>query len=351
VTPSTRAIGFASVAALLFGLSTPAAKLLLATADPWLTAGLLYVGSGVGLGSVRFVQRALGRRPSEAPLRGPDVPWLIGAIASGGAVGPVLLMFGLASGTAAQASLLLNLEGVLTALLAWLVFREHVGTRIAVGMGLITAGALALAWEPDHGFRSERGALLVAGACLAWAVDNNLTRRISGGDPALIAALKGGAAGAANITIALVAGAPVPAVGAVLGVTLIGLFGYGVSLILFVRALRQLGAARTGAYFSTAPFVGAVTSIVVLREPFTLGLVIGGALMLFGVWLHLTERHGHEHAHEALEHEHLHDHDEHHQHAHEGGVSSDAPHSHRHVHTVLRHWHPHYPDLHHRHGH
>lgn len=248
---------------------------------------------------------------------------------SGGGLGPVLLMFGLASGTAGRTSLLLNLEGVLTALLAWFVFCEHVDTRIAVGMGLITAGALALAWEPGHGFQGGPAALLVGAACLAWAVDNNLTRKVSGGDPTLIAALKGGAAGAANLTIAIAGGASLPALGSVVTAAAVGFLGYGVSLVLFVRALRELGAARTGAYFSTAPFLGPIASIGALGEPFTARLMVAGALMGAGVWLHITEYHGHEHAHERLEHEHLHRPDAHHQHAHEPGIPSGEPHSHK----------------------
>lgn len=349
--PASGAIAAALTAALLFGVSTPAAKPLLAVADPWLTAGLLYLGCGLGLGAYRLLQRLAGSRPKEAGLSRRDWPWLVSAIASGGVVGPLLLMFGLAQVSASQASLLLNVEGVLTAVIARFVFGEHIPRRIALGMVAITAGAVLLAWQPGEAFHLEPGALLVVGACLAWAIDNNLTREISGGDPLVIAGLKGGVAGAVNITIALVASVSLPPVGAVLGVGLIGLFGYGVSLILFVRALRELGAARTGAYFSTAPFVGAAVSIVALGEPFTPGLVAGGVLMLLGVGLHLTERHDHDHVHEGLEHEHLHDHDEHHHHAHEAGISAAGPHSHRHVHTVLRHSHPHYPDLHHRHGH
>jgi drug/metabolite transporter (DMT)-like permease len=348
---STRGIVAALSAALLFGISTPAAKPLLAVTDPWLTAGLLYLGCGVGLGAYRLLQRLVGSQSKEAPFRRRDLPWLVSAIVSGGVVGPLLLMFGLARVSASQASLLLNVEGVFTALVARFAFGEQISRRLALGMVAITTGALLLAWEPGEAFLLEPGALLVIGACLVWAIDNNLTREVSGGDPLVLAGLKGGIAGAVNITIALVAGASVPAAGAVLGVALIGLFGYGVSLILFVRALRQLGSARTGAYFSTAPFVGAATSVVALGEPFTRGLVAGGALMLLGVWLHLTERHEHEHVHEARAHEHLHDHDEHHQHTHENGGSPDAPHSHVHVHTIMRHSHPHYPDLHHRHGH
>jgi drug/metabolite transporter (DMT)-like permease len=271
-------------------------------------------------------------------------------VVAGGLIGPVLLMFGLAAVPASEAALLLNLETVLTATLAWLVFGEHVHARIAAGMLLITAGALVLAW-PGAGVRLDKGALLVAGACLAWAVDNNLTRRVSGGDPVLIAALKGTAAGAVNLAIARAVGAELPAMSAAVGILLVGLLGYGLSLALFVLALRDLGAARTCAYFAIAPFVGALAAVAALGEPLTVQLDAGGVLMLAGVWLHVTEHHEHEHVHEGLEHDHLHRHDEHHQHSHDPGVSPAEPHSHPHVHAPLRHSHPHYPDLHHRHRH
>jgi drug/metabolite transporter (DMT)-like permease len=348
--PGRKGIGLALAAGVLFGLSTPAAKALLTVANPWTLAALLYLGSGIGLGCIRLFWVMLGRLPREAPLRQSDWPWLAGATLAGGVVGPVLLMFGLASGSASQAALLLNLESVLTAALAWFVFREHFDARIATGMALITAGALLLAW-PGAGVGFDPGAVLVAGACLAWAVDNNLTRKVSGGDPVLIASLKGGVAGAVNLTIAAVTGAEFPPVTVAMGALLVGLLGYGLSLVLFVRALRDLGAARTGAYFTVAPFAGAVAAVAALGEPFTVQLAAGGALMLAGVWLHVTERHEHEHDHEPLEHEHQHHHDEHHQHSHDPGVSPMEPHSHPHVHGPLRHRHPHYPDLHHRHGH
>jgi drug/metabolite transporter (DMT)-like permease len=345
-----RPIILALVAALLFGLSTPAARLLLDTTDPWLLAGLFYLGSGLGLGASRVVLVMIGRAPRDAPLRRRDVPWLLAAIVSGGIVGPVLLMFGLAGGSASQAALLLNLEGVLTAVLAWLVFREHIGLRIALGMALITAGALVIAWQADRGLPFGRPAMFVAGACLAWALDNNLTRKVSGGDATLVAALKGGAAGAVNFTIAMATGAPFPGAGGVFAAAVVGFVGYGVSLMLFVRALRDLGAARTGAYFSTAPFIGAVASVAALGEPLSGRLTAGGLLMAIGVGLHVSERHVHEHVHEPLAHEHVHRHDDaHHTHPHEAGTSE--PHSHWHVHEELRHSHPHYPDLHHRHRH
>jgi drug/metabolite transporter (DMT)-like permease len=347
----TRAIGHALAAAALFGLSTPAAKLLLAAADPWLLAGVLYLGSGIGLGVVRAATALGGRGAREAPLRRPAAPWLLGAILTGGALGPVLLLYGLAQAPAAQTALLLNLEGVLTLAVAWLVFREHAGLRIVAGMAAITAGAVVLSWQAGAPRPLERGALLVVGACLAWAIDNNLTRKVAGGDPVLIAALKGGVAGAANLTIALAAGVPRPAVGVALAAGVVGLFGYGVSLVLFVRALRELGAARTSAYFSTAPFIGALAAVALLGESVDGRFVVGGILMVVGVWLHVTEHHDHEHVHERLEHEHLHDHDAHHQHDHAPGTPLGAPHSHRHVHAPQRHAHAHYPDLHHRHPH
>ena len=186
-------------------------------------------------------------------------------------------------------------------------------------------------------------------ACLAWGIDNNLTRKLSSADPVVIALIKGVVAGATNLLLALLIGARLPSVGVTGAALVVGFLGVGVSLVLFVLALRDLGAARTGAYFSLAPFLGAAIAIILLNEPVTPQLVVAGVLMAFGLWLHLTERHGHEHQHEALEHEHRHVHDEHHRHAHEGAVTE--PHSHWHRHEALRHRHGHYPDIHHRHEH
>src|SRR5262245_4989466 len=349
--PGRRPMGLALLAALLFGVATPAAKVLLSVTDPWLLAGLLYLGSGIGLGLARITMRVLGRTAREAPLGREDVPWLAGAIACGGGIGPGLLMLGLAGGSSWQARLLLNLGGVLTAFLAWLVFREHVDSRIATGMGLITVGAVVLAWQPGAGLALDGSALFVAAACLAWAVDNNLTRRVSGGDAALIAPLKGLVAGSVNLMIAVAGGASWPSARAVLVSGVVGLFGYGLSVMLFVRALRELAAARAAAYFATAPFLGTVLAIAMLGEPVTSRLLVGGLLMGAGVWLHLSERHAHAHVHEPLAHEHLHAHDAHHDHAHEPGAPAGEPHSHWHVHQAESHTHRHYPDLHHGHPH
>jgi drug/metabolite transporter (DMT)-like permease len=240
---------------------------------------------------------------------------------------------------------------VLTALLAWFVFRENVDRRIALGMAAIVAGCALLSLTGELDAASATGPAAIALACLAWAVDNNLTRKVSAGDPLLIAMAKGAVAGAVNVGIALALGASWPAVPAALGIALLGWVGYGLSLALFVLAMRHLGTARTGAYFSTAPFVGALVAVLAFGEELTWQLGVAGALMAAGVWLHLSERHVHEHEHPAMEHDHPHVHDEHHQHPHDAAAPPGEPHSHPHEHAPLLHSHPHYPDIHHRHDH
>ncbi len=342
----SRGAGFALASALLFGASTPLAKLLGGQMHPVLLAGLLYVGSGTGLGLFRLVRRE-GRIPSRREL-----PWLGGAVLFGGALAPVLLMTGLGSTPAASASLLLNLEGVLTALLAWFVFHENFDSRIAAGMALIVAGGLVLSFQPGGSYGVSIGALAVVAACLCWAIDNNMTQKVSGADAVTIAATKGLVAGGVNVAIAFAVGAAaLPRLSVVAAALLLGFVGYGLSLALFVVALRHLGAARTGAYFSVAPFLGVALSLVLLHERAGARLIVAGLLMIAGVWLHLTERHEHAHRHEALAHAHPHIHDAHHQHEHAAGTDAGEPHTHAHVHAPLVHSHPHYPDLHHRHRH
>jgi drug/metabolite transporter (DMT)-like permease len=314
-----------------------------------LLAGVLYLGAGLGLAAVHFGRRAIGLPDAEAPLRRPDLPWLAAVVVAGGLIGPLLLMAGLQSTSAANGSLLLNLEGLATMLIAWLVFRENVDARLFAGAMAILAGAAVLSWN-GAGVSLDKGALLIAGACLAWGVDNNLTRKLSSADPVAIAAIKGLAAGSVNCAMAFARGADLPGPQMVAAAATLGFFGVGVSLVLFILALRHLGTARAGAYFSLAPFIGAAAAIVLLRDPATPSLLVAGVLMGLGVWMHLVERHEHEHEHEPLDHEHSHVHDEHHQHSHNGGDAVE-PHSHRHRHRRLAHSHPHYPDLHHRHDH
>jgi len=341
----------ALASAVLFGASTPLAKLLLGDGvDAGLLAGLLYLGSGLGLTVVIVARKLAGAVVTEAPLRKTDLPWLALVVAFGGVLGPLMLMIGLSSTPASSASLLLNVEGLATMAIAWVVFRENVDRRLLIGASAILAGAVVLSWRGGP-TGVGWGALAIAGACLAWAIDNNLTRKLSSADPIQITAIKGVVAGAANLVLALVRGASLPHAPAIGAAAAVGFFGYGVSLVLFVLALRQLGAARAGAYFATAPFTGASLAILLFKESITVQLVLAAALMGAGVWLHLSENHDHDHQHEALEHEHRHVHDAHHQHDHAGDDPTGEPHSHPHRHEPLRHAHPHYPDLHHRHSH
>ena len=261
-------------AALLFGAGTPAAKLLLGPTSPWLLAGLLYLGSGIGLALFRLIRRAEPVRLARS-----EIKWLVAAIVAGGMIGPALLMWGLSRMPASGASLLLNAEGVLTALLAWFVFRENFDRRIAIGMAFIVAGAVVLSWPREAQLGDALPALAVLGACLAWAIDNNFTRKVSLGDATFIAMIKGLTAGATNLALALIAGAVLPSIEIVVAAGLLGVVSYGASLALFVIALRELGTARTGAYFSTAPFAGALIAIFFLGETVTIQLVAASVLL------------------------------------------------------------------------
>lgn len=340
---------YALLAAALFGASTPFAKLLTGEIPAVLLAGLLYLGSGLGLAVVRLI-RDQGWKPSR--LTTAEWPWFLGAILFGGVLGPVALLFGLTHTTGSTASLLLNLEAVLTAVIAWVVFRENAGRRIVLGMAAIVAGGVVLSLPGgETGWTGWIGPLLVTAACLCWAIDNNLTRRVSASDALFIAAGKGLIAGAINSVLALSLGAMLPDAVLMLATLGIGLLGYGVSLVLFVLALRGLGTARTGAYFSIAPFVGAAVALALLGESTSPAFWIAAGLMACGVWLHLTEHHEHEHMHEALAHAHGHVHDEHHQHAHDFEWDGSEPHDHPHNHGGIVHKHPHFPDIHHRHTH
>lgn len=340
---------YALAAAALFGASTPLAKSLGLGLSPILLAGLLYLGSGIGLAGVRLI-RDRGWKPTG--LTPSEWPWLLGAIAFGGLLGPVALMFGLTHTTSASASLMLNLESVLTAVIAWVVFRENADRRIVLGMLAIVLGGVVLSGSGADGSRQDwTGPLAVALACLCWGIDNNLTRKVSASDALFIAGAKGLIAGLVNCSLALYLGAQIPGMAQLAPILLVGFLGYGISLVMFVLALRGLGSARTGAYFSTAPFLGAAVALLVFGESVTVAFWIASALMAVGVCLHLTERHAHEHVHEATQHGHWHVHDEHHQHEHGFEWDSKVPHSHEHAHGVMRHSHAHFPDVHHRHRH
>ena len=342
----------ALASAFLFGAGTPLAKGLLEHVNPWMLAGLLYLGSGLGLGLYRLVRGAVTPRLSRG-----ETGWLLAAVLCGGVMAPVLLMFGLSNMPSSHAALLLNAEAVLTTLLAWAVFKESLGQRIALGMAFIVAGALLLSWPQNDTLRGVQleslwPALAVLSACALWALDNNLTRKVALNDASWIACVKGLVAGTTNLALAWAIGSALPQMSAAVpAAMLVGFLAYGVSLALFVVALRHLGASRSGAYFSTAPFVGAVFSVLFLAEPVTWQLLAAASLMAFGIWLHLTEHHAHAHNHEVLEHEHTHSHDQHHQHQSHDHPPVTGPHSHPHRHEPMTHAHAHYPDAHHRHEH
>ncbi|MFL6603628.1 MAG: DMT family transporter [Steroidobacteraceae bacterium] len=339
----------ALLSALLFGVTTPVAKQLLTDTSSLLIAGLLYAGSGLGLTLLILVQDhghfTLG-------LARPDKPWLAAAVVSGGVLAPALLMFGLSHADAAAASLLLNLEAVFTAAMAWLFFHEATSRRVVWGFIVIFVGSFALVWPSTLAGKQTLTALgAIAAACACWAADNNFTRKISAGDARAIAAIKGLAAGATNVGLAFALHAAVPPAGKLWGALALGFLGYGMSLVLFIYSLRNLGTARTSAYFATAPFIGSAVSILMYGQPIGWPFWIAAICMAIGVWLHLTEDHEHEHLHEPLVHSHAHSHDSHHQHEHERDRQGSEPHVHEHRHEPLRHRHPHFPDIHHQHSH
>jgi drug/metabolite transporter (DMT)-like permease len=341
----------ALLAAALFGVSAPMAKALGADVSPVWLASLFYLGSGLALLLWRLMRRVLMReRRDGAPLARSDFPWLAGCILAGGVAGPLALMWGLRSVSGSSASLLLSMEGLFTTLLAALLFHESVTARVWLAAGLMVSASALLAW-PQATPTVLAGSAAIVLACLLWAIDNNLTRKISGGDPVWIAMVKGLSAGTVNAAIALGLDQPLPVWQATATSLSIGALCYGLSLVLFILALRHLGSARTAAHFGTAPFFGAAFAVLVLGEPGSWWLLGAVALMAAATMLVLTERHAHAHRHEPLEHQHAHTHDEHHRHEHSEPWDGREPHSHPHRHLPLRHSHAHLPDLHHRHRH
>jgi drug/metabolite transporter (DMT)-like permease len=335
-------------AAALFGASAPLSKLFLPSVGLLMLAALLYLGAGLGLLAVRLLGGRSGA-PREAPLRRADAPWLAGIVLLGGIAGPVLMLTGLRQVSGTAGALLLNLEAPLTMLVAVAAFREHLGGRAALSALLIVLGAALLSYGPGSLSASWAGAGAIAGACLCWAVDNNLSQRLSLRDPIAVVQVKTLGAGACTLLVALAAGQAIPPPAVLLLALGLGSVSYGLSLVLDMQALRLLGAAREAAYFATAPFLGALLSIPLLGERPGRVELAAAALMVAGVALLRTERHAHAHTHEAIEHDHLHTHDEHHRHDHDG--PSTEPHAHSHRHEAMTHDHPHVPDLHHRHGH
>jgi len=333
-------------AAVLFGVSTPFAKLLVPSSGPFMLAGLLYLGAGVGLTLLSPFRRA----GQEAPLRRGDLPTLAAMVVAGGIAGPLLLLVGLARLPGGEASLLLNLEAPLTIGLAVLVFGESMARREVLAAAAVVLGGVLLVVGPGEGGPQAVGVLAVAGACLAWSIDNNLSQRLSLRDPLAVARVKALVAGSVNVALALAIGDRFPAPGPLTAALATGFFGYGVSIVLHLLALRHVGTARQAAYFATAPFIGAVAAVPILGEGLSMQEIGSGLIMAVGVAVLVRARHAHCHQHDGMEHEHAHVRDAHHDHGHGEGIPPE-PHAHPHRHAPMVHDHAHQPDLHHRHRH
>ena len=341
-----RGAAYGIAAAILFGLSAPVSKLLLPAIHPLMLASLLYLGAGLGL--TLFGVR---KRTAEAPLRRTDLPTIAGIILTGGILGPVLMLYGLTSVSGLTGSLLLNMEAPFTMLIAVMIFREHLSRREVVASAVIVTAALVLSYEPGQLGGSAIGAVAIAAACASWGIDNNLTQRLSLKDPVALVRIKTLGAGVCTLFLAFLFGQALPPLRLIIAAAILGVFSYGISILLDAYALRILGAAREAAFFATAPFIGAIISIPLLGDQMSVRKGIGFAFMLIGVAALVRARHGHHHTHESLEHEHLHSHDEHHRHNHLTADPPGEPHSHPHRHEPLTHEHAHVSDLHHRHRH
>jgi len=343
----------ALLAAGLFGVSAPLSKLLLGAVHPIPLAALLYLGAGLGLTCyITWTHIFVSNASSEAGLDRGDLPWLMGAILAGGVTAPILLLYGLRATPAATASLLLNFEVVATAVIAAWVLREFIGQRTWIAVTTVTAGSILLTLDPTSGWGISSGAVLVVAACVMWGLDNNLTRHIALKDPKRIVAIKGLVAGGFSLALALALGKPFPGAGHIVLGLLLGSVSYGISIVLFVRALRHLGATRTGVLFGTAPFIGAAVSLMIFRDLPSLPFIFSLPLLGVGVGILSRERHEHRHAHALLTHTHLHTHaDGHHSHVREDGVHPVSQHAHLHTHEPMVHTHTHRPDVHHRHAH
>jgi drug/metabolite transporter (DMT)-like permease len=340
------------VSASCFGISPPIAKILVADIPPLVLAGLLYTGAFLGLSLYALARRVRPAAPEAqgAGLRGKDLPWLAAATLFGGIIAPVSLMYGLSRTSGFTASLLLNLEGVATALIAVLFFKENAGKRLWWALASMTLAGVFLAWDPGRGSFNLAGPLLICLSMLCWGIDNNATRHISARDPIQIALVKGLVAGAASLALAWLLGMEIPWSNRMALAVLLGILSYGVSLVFFIKALAGLGSFRTGLFFSLAPFIGALVSLVLLREWIGWVMFPATGLMIAGLWLMMAERHEHLHTHAAVNHTHAHHHDDlHHDHEHAGAPARS--HIHRHAHCEECHAHSHWPDIHHRHGH
>ncbi len=339
----------AILSAALFGISPVLCKMLIGDMSPALLAGLLYLGSGIGLQLLLFSRRRESLRELRMIPRNSRFK-LVGAVVSGGVAAPLCLAYGIKYGAASEVSLLLNLETVATTLISWFIFREYIGPRVWIGKILILAGAAIVVLTGGGEFSFSLSGLLVVLACVFWGLDNNLTREVEELPATVLACIKGLGAGLFTTALALVFSSGKATVMQIGGSLAIGAMSYGLSLVLFVEALRRIGSARTSTFFAVGPFIGSLLAVAMLGERPPAPFWFATALMVAGVFVLYRERHRHLHTHEAVTHSHAHIHDAHHAHPHEGPDIAE-PHDHLHTHEPLTHIHGHWPDIHHRHGH
>lgn len=338
----------ALIAAILFGASTPFAKILLGNVEPIPLAGLLYLGCGLTLLIFKLFQN---NKSKETQLEKSDYLWLMGAIIAGGILAPIVLLFSLQNTSAATASLLLNFEAVATTLIAGVFFKEYIGKSVVIAIVFITLAGIFLSFDFSSAWGISLGALGIILACILWGLDNNFTRNISSKDPVSIVMVKGLAAGCFSIILAFLLQQSFPAWNIIVYALILGAFSYGLSLLLFITALKDLGASRTSALYGIAPFFGAILSFILVKSDLQITFYFSIPLMVAGAYLILKEQHEHLHHHEVMTHNHKHRHDDgHHNHVHEN-MSKDLEHSHEHTHEAMEHDHPHTPDIHHRHAH
>jgi drug/metabolite transporter (DMT)-like permease len=339
----------AILSAALFGISPVLCKLVIGDMSPALLAGLLYLGSGIGLQILLLFQRKnpveeLRRLPARHRLA------LVGSVISGGIIAPLFLTYGIKLGSASEVSLLLNLETVATTFIAWLMFKEHVGLGVWGGKVLILLGSFVVILKSDNAVTFSIAGLLIILACFFWGIDNNLTRNIEDISATALASIKGLCSGTFNICLALIFTTGSVTVHQVSGSLLVGALSYGASLVCFIESLRRIGSARTSTYFAVGPFIGIFLSILVIGERPSPVFWFAAVCMFAGILFLNREKHGHLHAHSMLSHCHSHIHDEHHRHDH-ADTSTEEPHDHCHVHQPVIHYHVHWPDIHHRHQH
>lgn len=339
----------AILSAALFGISPVLCKMLIGEMSPALLAGLLYLGSGIGLQLLLLCQNRNSVREFRR-ISPQDRFKLSGAVISGGVIAPLCLTYGIKYGTASGVTLLLNLETVATTLISRLIFKEYVGPRVWAGKFLILAGAIFIIMQPEGKFSLSLSGLLVVFACIFWGMDNNLTREVVELPATVLASIKGLAAGIFNTVLALMFSSGRATGLQICGALTIGALSYGLSLVLFVEALRKIGSARTSTFFAVGPFIGTLLSVFILGEQPPALFWVAALFMIAGVFFLYREKHRHLHTHEAITHTHMHIHDEHHQHANEG-LDFMEPHEHIHSHGPITHIHGHWPDIHHRHGH